>query len=633
MATEIGTLAVRRSIMMQATPERVWQEFTSFEKMKAWFGIGHNLTAYEPRVGGEVVTEVDHGGNHLRFSGKIIEFEAGRELTFEADWEGIGWDAPPLITIRLTPALAGTLLLSAVGCSGIEKAAPRPRSARADAAFRITVPQIMRGTVASETILDGYRPVVVRGYGVVVGLNGTGSRDLPPDVRAHMIQEASRNGIGLESSGFGNVSPERFLDSMDTAVGVVEGLIPPGATEGTRFDVRVYAHPMTSTTSLEGGRLYTAELRPVVRRGLPPTGSRQAAAIARARGEVFINPFAEPGAVDRDTIQRKAGRILNGGIVTRDIILKLRLATPSHTGAEILQNAINARFPQEPTQHDLTARGESDEAIQITVPPSYQDQPQEFVQLLRHTTIRQAGTEQIANTIRRHVLENPADAIAATWRWQALGPRVLPVIRGLYDHPDERPRLAALQAGAKLDDALVVPHLIELTRSSSLETRQRSIELLARMDINPVIDQALRKLLDDDEVEVRLASYEALCQRRDPSIERFPVDDKFIVDVVPSQRPLIYITQTGVPRVALFGTQVAIRRPVTMTAWSQRFMIKADTADDLVEVYYRPPNAARGVIHRVEPDLPRFVRFLGHTTQVEHPRAGLGLSYSEVIGV
>ncbi len=110
MATEIGTLAVRRSILIQATPERIWEEFTTFEKMKAWFGIGHDLTAYEPRVGGEVVTEVDHEQGHLRFSGKIIEFEPGRELTFEADWEGIGWDAPPLITIRLTPALGGTLV-------------------------------------------------------------------------------------------------------------------------------------------------------------------------------------------------------------------------------------------------------------------------------------------------------------------------------------------------------------------------------------------------------------------------------------------------------------------------------------------------------------------------------------------
>ena len=58
--------------------------------------------------------------------------------------------------------LAGSLVLAGLGCSGIEKAPPRPRSARADiAAFRITVPQIMRGTVASRTVLDGYRPVVV----------------------------------------------------------------------------------------------------------------------------------------------------------------------------------------------------------------------------------------------------------------------------------------------------------------------------------------------------------------------------------------------------------------------------------------------------------------------------------------
>jgi hypothetical protein len=313
--------------------------------------------------------------------------------------------------------------------------------------------------------------------------------------------------------------------------------------------------------------------------------------------------------------------------------LRLRLATPSHTRALVLQSAINTRFQKEPGQRADTARGENDETIVLTVPPSFHDRTEEFIQLLLHTSIRQAGTEQIANTVRRHVLDNPGDAAAASWRWQALGKRSLAVIRDLYDHPDERPRLAALQAGAKLDDALVTPDLIELARTASLDTRRTAIDLLADMDINPVIDLALRELLDDSEVEIRLAAYEALSERRDPAIERFAVDDKFIVDVVPSQRPLIYITQTGTPRVALFGTEVAIRRPVTMTAWSQRFMIVGDSGDDLVEVYYRPSDSARGVIHRVEPDLPQFVRFLGHTTQVEQPRAGLGLSYSEVIGV
>jgi hypothetical protein len=500
------------------------------------------------------------------------------------------------------------------------------------------VPQVLRGTIASECTLEGFQPVPVHGLGLVVDLQGTGVSDVPPDVRATILTTARRHGIGSERAGWGDLTPEALLDSPNTAVVVVRGVIPPAAPAGTRFDVDVAVFPTSSTTSLEGGRLYTAELTPRVVQGrgfaiLPPTGSRQPADLALARGSIVVNPFAEPGAVQRDEINRRNGRIQGGGVVSSDMPLRLRLAAPSHTRALVVQSAINTRFQREPGQRRDTARGENDETIVLTVPPSFHDRTEEFIQLLLHTSIRQAGAEQIASTVRRHVLENPGDAAAASWRWQALGKRSLPVIRDLYDHPDERPRLAALQAGAMLDDALVAPHLIELARTASLDTRRTAIELLAGMDINPVIDIALRELLNDSEVEIRLASYEALSERRDPAIERFAVDDKFIVDVVPSERPLIYITQTGTPRVALFGTQVTIRRPVTMTAWSQRFMIVGDSGDDLVEVYYRPSDSARGVIHRVEPDLPQFVRFLGHTTQVEQPRAGLGLSYSEVIGV
>jgi len=474
--------------------------------------------------------------------------------------------------------------------------------------------------------------VVVRGYGVVVGLDGTGSRDLPPDVRAHMIQEASRNGIGLESSGFGHLSPERFLDSMDTAVVVVEGLIPPGATEGTRFDLRVFSHPMTSTISLEGGRLYTTELRPVVQRGLPPTGSRQAAAIARARGEIFINPFAEPGAIERDTIERKSGRILNGGVVTRDIPLKLRLATPRHTEAEILQGVINTRFPQEPGQRDPTARGESDEAIEITVPPSYHDRTEEFVQLLRHTTIRQAGSESVAMTVRRYVQEHPAHAESASWRWQALGTRSLSAIRDLYDYPEELPRLAALRAGSKLNDALVVGHLIEMAEAGSFETRVQAIDLLAGMGINPLIDRALRGLVNDPDVEIRLRAYEGMVERRDPFIAHVPVDGKFVIDIVQSTTPMVYVTQIGQPRLVVFGPQLEITQPLTMTAWSNRFMIK-ELDDDSVEVYYREPDASQGSISKANPRLTEFLHFLGHATTVEDSRPGLGLGYGQTVGL
>jgi uncharacterized protein YndB with AHSA1/START domain len=108
VATEISLLAMRRSIMIKASPERVWQEFESLERMQHWFGTGHTLVQYEPRVGGWV--ETDAGGDEYRFRGRVTVFDPPRELTFEADWIGHGWTSPPKITLRLTPVAGGTIV-------------------------------------------------------------------------------------------------------------------------------------------------------------------------------------------------------------------------------------------------------------------------------------------------------------------------------------------------------------------------------------------------------------------------------------------------------------------------------------------------------------------------------------------
>lgn len=545
---------------------------------------------------------------------------------------------------RTTPralllGMLGFALLLA-GCSGVEKAKPRPESARVDRSIDLDVPQIMRGTVASEAILLGYEPVVVRGYGLVVGLNGTGSRDIPPSVRAHMLAEMARQGIGSERAGYGHLKPDAMLNSLDTAVVIVEAIIPPAAVGrrrvrdgelvGTRFDVRVYADPRTGTTSLEGGRLYTTPLRP----GPVRAGGGQAASLAIAAGPIFVNPFAEPGAVDRDALTRTTGMILNGGEVTRDIPLKLRVANPSHTRAAILQESINARFPQERGQPDPTARGESDESISITVPPSFRDRTEEFVTLLQHTTIRLSNAEAVAVSIRRMLLDDPSLAFEASLRWQALGNRALAVVRELYEYSEELPRLAALRAGAKLDDALAVPHLLDMARYASIESRTAAIDLLAGMRLNPQINVVLRELLNDVDVEIRLSAYEALVKRRDPFMDRYAVDGKFVLDVVPSDKPMIYITQFGQPRIVVFGQHLSIQKPVFVQAWANRFMVRDNGGDeDNLEVYYRMhPTDINAVIHRVPPRLADFVRFLGHTTTIEQPEPGLGLSYGETVG-
>ncbi|MEM7229244.1 MAG: flagellar basal body P-ring protein FlgI, partial [Planctomycetota bacterium] len=489
----------------------------------------------------------------------------------------------------------------------------------------------------------------VRGYGLVVGLNGTGSREGDPRVRNFMLEEMRRRGVGSNRDGWSGMTPEQLLDSSDTSIVIVEGVIPPASVgrlalqrehapssgrpserlglRGTQFDVRVYADPRSGTTSIEGGRLYTSELRP----GQLSASSRQSFPLAEAYGQVYVNPFAEPGGGTRDTINRTTGRILNGGEVLEDMPLKLRLARPSHTRAAAVVTAVNARFVQEPGQRDPTARGESDETIEVAVPPSYRDRTLEFVELLRHTSLYSRGQEALAISIKRTVEANPAMWESASWRWQAMGKKVLPAIRDLYDSADERPRRAALRAGARLNDALVVPHVISMAEASSRTARLEAIELLGDMGIFPRVDRALRGLLNDPDVEVRLAAYEASVDRRDPFLNRIPVADKFVLDLIESDYPMIYITQRSQPRIAVFSPSMEIVRPLTANAWSNRLIIKEYGTSEL-EIYYRRQDSNNGYVEHINANVPELIQFFGHEPSPDSPRSGLGLTYGEVVG-
>lgn len=105
MGLEIGVLHVRRSNFIQASPARVWEEFTSFDRLAAWFGQGHTLVDYEPRPGGRIRLFVEPDGQKRYFGGDIVAFEPGRELSFPDTWEVDPLPALSFVTIRLTAAL------------------------------------------------------------------------------------------------------------------------------------------------------------------------------------------------------------------------------------------------------------------------------------------------------------------------------------------------------------------------------------------------------------------------------------------------------------------------------------------------------------------------------------------------
>ena len=111
MGMSIGALHVRRCILIEAPPSRVWQEFASFERIDAWLGSGPRIHVFEPWVDGEVDFSVILDDEVRHFGGPILVMEPERELSFESNWQApYEWPVPTFWTFRLTALYDGTLV-------------------------------------------------------------------------------------------------------------------------------------------------------------------------------------------------------------------------------------------------------------------------------------------------------------------------------------------------------------------------------------------------------------------------------------------------------------------------------------------------------------------------------------------
>lgn len=572
----------------------------------------------------------------------------------------------PLRKLGCAGALASAIWLGVAGCANQEKP---PKRATQPVVDRGPVAEPLRGTIGSMVTFGRIQPVLVSGFGVVVGLRGTGGGPYRADVAQTVVRYLSSLGVGtqeFDNTPIAGMSPAEILQSKDVEVVVVQAAIPPGSPKGARFDVRVQTMRQSGCTSLEGGYLWLTELRV----GPPsPFTSRQARLIGNAEGAVFINPFAQ-GGKESDAVVRTVGRVLDGGLVTNPEDVIIRLDNPSHQMAREIVQAIQTRFPDGPGLLP-TARGRSDQQIWLNVPDEYIDQTGEFLEVVRclhPEAIRypQEFAKKYAEALQRE----PYLASELSFCLVATGEPAMPYIRPLYSSAEVVVRMAALRAGARLGDVQAAPDLRELAASGPGLVRVEAMELLADLDAGPMIDSTLRQLLASPEKDVRVAAYESLARRAervqfarlmasigarardiDPEarralmqvrsrinlpgdtmqgVRRRSISEKFLLDEVEGGEPMIYVSQTGRPRITLFGGP-RVLRPMLVTAWDNRLMIQSQ--GESVQVYYLAPGAAQAIQGIVRANLPELIQFLAHRPTPESPEPGLDLSYSEVVGV
>ncbi len=179
---------------------------------------------------------------------------------------------------------------------------------------------------------DGVRSNDLLGYGLVVGLNGTGDglRNSPftEEIMANVLER-----LGV------NVDGEQFRPRNVAAV-LVTAQLPPFARAGSPIDVTVSA--IGDASSLLGGTLI-----------MTPLNAADGDIYAVAQGTIIAGGVSAEGAAARVTQGvPTAGVIPAGATVEREVdfdlnsldILRLALRTPDFTTAARIEEALNHAF-------------------------------------------------------------------------------------------------------------------------------------------------------------------------------------------------------------------------------------------------------------------------------------------------
>jgi len=196
----------------------------------------------------------------------------------------------------------------------------------------LPAPAAARPRVKDIVDVQNVRANQLVGYGLVVGLAGTGDRTNNSPFTEESLQAM------LERMGV-NVRDAKMKPANVAAVSVTATL-PAFSRQGSTIDVQVSA--LGDATSLQGGMLLVSSLRAL-----------DGEIYAVAQGPVAVSGFKAQGAgasVSRGVAT--SARIAGGAIVEREVpfalrsatSLKLALKNPDFTTARRIAAAVNARF-------------------------------------------------------------------------------------------------------------------------------------------------------------------------------------------------------------------------------------------------------------------------------------------------
>lgn len=206
------------------------------------------------------------------------------------------------------------------------------------------------------------------GYGLVVGLDGTGDRSQTFFTTQTLANMLERSGLSITAD---RVRVKNIAAVMVTAT------LPPFIRQGSHVDVTVSS--LGDAESIQGGVLIMTPLR-----------AANGQIYVVAQGQVTLGGFSAGGPSNRVQVNHQTvGRIPNGGIVEQDVVvdftgrtqLSLVLKRSDFTTVSRAVHAIDKSVGSS------VASAKDGRTIDIAVPDDYRDRVIDFISIIENATM------------------------------------------------------------------------------------------------------------------------------------------------------------------------------------------------------------------------------------------------------
>jgi len=215
------------------------------------------------------------------------------------------------------------------------------------------------------THVRGVRDNQVVGYGIVVGLPGTGDNSRSTQITNKML---IRN-LGTV------IDQENYIQKGSSAAVIVTATIPPFSKNGDRIDCTVST--IADAKSLEGGVLVQTILK-------APNGE----AVAVAQGPISVGGINKiAGTTSKRTAITSTGRIPSGAIMERDIETQIGDESSITISLDKSDYTLASRVAQTISNNVSSAKAIDGSSILINLPAKYQNDRVRFLSIIENLEV------------------------------------------------------------------------------------------------------------------------------------------------------------------------------------------------------------------------------------------------------